>query len=506
MPVRRARVGVSIGEATPRLAQGRQRLAAGRLLVLGRTEGDSRWVPPVNCAMAMPPPPAAPRYRRVGLRMPPAARATLTGLFPPGPGPRVSLPAALLVVAVLGLGTVAGIARQTGVGAVDTIYAEDGQIFLGQALRAGPVETLTEPYMGYFHTLPRIVSGIATAVPLRDAAAFISIAAALILTALALVVFRASSGHIGSTYIRALLAASVVLLPVAQDEVFNNVANLHWFFMFASAWVLLWNPRTRWELGLGVMVLLLSGMSDPLTAVLAPLALLRLLALRGWRSHVFTAAFAVGMVLQVGAIVIGRAERQGLVPTGNVPKLAFWYLFYVFARAVFGMRLVRDTASLLARALAGVSLLVAAVVTALAFIHRARGAMVALALMALSVVFYVAPVAATGVSAPRYAVVPVLLLVSAVACLVDGVDMAERLTRTVLIGAVVVLLLAGWAGNYRFPNARAAGPRWSQAVSTARSTCEQAGAVTVTVPITPPGWHVEVPCRGALHTPTTVPM
>ena len=252
--------------------------------------------------------------------------------------------------------------------------------------------------------------------PVRDAPAVLAGLSALLVAGIGVLVYRASAGHIRSQAIRALLGASVVLVPVAQDEVLNNVANLHWYFMFASAWVLLWKAEANWELALGSILVFLTALSDPITAVLLPLAAVRLLGIRGWRNQLFTLALVAGVALQLGAVVVSHAHRTGLSPLFNAPKLIGWYGFFVVARAVGGMRALDELGSRGAQLLAALAGGIAVCVAVVAVRARRRLRPVVLVLLVSSALFYFVPVVPTGATPSRYTVAPVLLLFSAAAC------------------------------------------------------------------------------------------
>ena len=68
-------------------------------------------------------------------------------------------------------GTVVSLLRQGGAGALDTVWAEDRQIFLSQAHELGPVPALATSYAGYFHEMPRLTAALAAALPVSAAAA-----------------------------------------------------------------------------------------------------------------------------------------------------------------------------------------------------------------------------------------------------------------------------------------------------------------------------------------------
>jgi hypothetical protein len=73
------------------------------------------------------------------------------------------------------------LARQVAIAAWDTIWAEDGAIFLSDALTA-PGGSLFEVYGGYVHPVPRIVAAVASWLPLEHAALVFALAWALVVS------------------------------------------------------------------------------------------------------------------------------------------------------------------------------------------------------------------------------------------------------------------------------------------------------------------------------------
>jgi hypothetical protein len=181
----------------------------------------------------------------------------------------------------------------------------------------------------------------------------------------------------------------------------------------------------------------------------------------------------------------------------NPVKLAGWYAYHVVAQGMFGARLASGSGAL-AALLAGLALLLVGSAATLVLQGRAgdRTPIIALA-GAMSMLFFVAPVMLAGVSAPRYAVVPVLLLYSALACLLDAGlrHVPAVLWRRVQLATLTVVVLAAWT-SYLSPGPRANGPRWDAELSRATATCPPAPVPTViSVPIPPVGWNVPLTCR-----------
>jgi hypothetical protein len=124
----------------------------------------------------------------------------------------------------------------------------------------------------------------------------------------------------------------------------------------------------------------------------------------------------------------------------------------------------------------------------------------ALAALGYSFVLLVVPVYIRGTSlmrlvahsfeegAPRYVVMPVLLLTSALAIWIDG--SGWRWLTAVFVAHMAVVI----AFSFSATNLRSKGPNWSTEVRNARVACEDAPSAAVSVPIAPRGWYVPVSC------------
>src|SRR6266487_989502 len=147
--------------------------------------------------------------------------------------------------------------------------------------------------------IPRLIADCVTTLPLGDAAAGFAVAGALAAACCAVFTFRACAGHVRRPALRAVLAAGVVLLPTALIEVANSGIDVPWYLMFAVFWALLWRPRS----GAGITVAALIGMaamsSQILTALYAPLAAARVIALPRAREQAVTFGLLAGGALQV---------------------------------------------------------------------------------------------------------------------------------------------------------------------------------------------------------------
>jgi hypothetical protein len=435
--------------------------------------------------------------------------------------------AALGAAYLAGGAAVAGLAllRQTGIPAWQTMWAEDGKVFYSQALSMPFLRALVTPHAGYVQLFPRLVAAIAVLAPVRDAPLVVAISGALSLGLLSCLVFHLAQGHVVSPGLRAVLAASMVLLPAASGELLDNAVNVPWWLFFTCFWALLWRPPTRaGNVGAGLLCTLAAA-SEPLTALFLPLAMLRAVALRRPSDRVNALAqqgaaigLVVGLLFQLGATLAGgsgggavatfRAEdasalaeaislRVGLGLFAGV-KGTNWLAFHEHGLAV-------------ALGLLVICLVAAAGLTASS--RRVRS--FATVAVAGAIVCFVAEAWVRGIwpllaldrvqDAGRYQAVPLLLLVSSVVVTADGwarstspaahVWAAPRRRGLVAAAMCAALLAPTWAADFRDANARSRGPSWPAAVTVASRRCALIGSPAEVVPIDPPGWTARVSCR-----------
>lgn len=430
-------------------------------------------------------------------------RALLRDLFPARSDDeprRAELVAVAAGVVVL---TAVALLRQTGVPATDSLWAEDGGFFLADAVDDPFTSTVLRPLGGYAHVAPRLLAEVASWLPLRWAAVVLSGGAALVAALVGAVTYLASAPHLRARPGRVVVAAAPVLLPIASYEVLNAAANLHFVLLYGAFWSLLWLPR-RWPgRSVAAALVLLTTTSDPQSALLLPLAAARLVAISPvrarWRDHVPTAAYALGLAVQLA--VVASTER-GFGERAPADELARLYPLRVVS-AIGGGRVVDPAWRVLGdwlTALTAVAL-VALVVVALRRAGRARVLVVVTA--ALSLAYWVGPLAlrwsermrptteVIGLHGSRYGLVPALLV------LVLGMIAIDRLRRPRFVAALALAaLIVVAAVGYRADNGRSDGPRWRGRVASATATCRDDPALhAVDVPIAPPpGWSARLPC------------
>jgi len=393
------------------------------------------------------------------------------------------------------------------------VWAEDGH-FLEQRLQSGPVGSVLEPYQGYLHVLPRTVVELAALLPLRDYAVAVTGLCCLSVGAVAALVYACSRDVLRGRTTRIALALVTVLTPTAA-EVLGNAANLHWFLLWLTPWVLLCRPtstRQGWLLG---AVLLAVALSEVQALYFVPLLLVGFRDRRRWP---MAAGLLLGLAAQVAVLLgTGRSAAAADSGTPTVPDLVEGYGLHVFLQLWLpgsgGVGDVLVERGWLLVVLASLPFLVA--LGALVLGGRAwKDRAVTAAVLVGAVVPFVAgltlnfrdffefadlDLATLAVFAPlRYALVPSMFVLAAAVAVADRLARAPGRARRGL--AATLLLGLGGLGVAHLdpgPTGRSGFAGWASGVTSAEREC-RAGAAQVLVPQAPDGWEVEVDCARIL--------
>jgi hypothetical protein len=442
------------------------------------------------------------------------------------PAPRLSWSRRTLAItagAVL-LGTIVEISRQTGTSPLDSLWAEDGAVFLQHGLNSSLLAAALMPYGGYAQLAPRLLAAFAAALPLPFAAVVLSGGAALVVSGLALFVYHASAGLIRSTATRVLLAAAVILVPIAPFELTNNAESLHYYLLYGAFWALVWLPN-RWPgAAAASAIVAMAALSDPLAILLVPLGFARIYAVSDWRQRLPAIAGTVAIGIQAAIVLANRDQIARGVPLAfgsDVPRpgpaeVAVLYPLRVVIVPLLGPLTANTLWRDIGWAAAGIGAIMVAGL--LVYVIRrpdlqTRWFIVFLvvesaAFFALSVYLrwdqYMFPIGGDlhldfG---SRYTLVPILLLCVAMALALDhphagSSDWAYRAFRAVAATALVF----AFGANFAMDNLRSQGPSWAAALATARERCSAPSPVAVEVRIAPPGWSMVVPCGRLLSHP-----
>jgi len=214
------------------------------------------------------------------------------------------------------------------------MYAEDGALFLADALKYKFPTDLIEPAAGYSTLIMRIGGRFVSIFPLEFAAIMSGTFTAICLSLLAAGLFKYNNFKSDNFWGRFTLALSFLLLPLASFSAIGNIANLYVYFMTASAVFLYYHEKTKSETVYKSLVLFIAALSLPLTIFLLPIMIHRIYldkkaigSLKILRSDV---VFVIGLISQFVFIAITSFGER--VP--NAPQSIFKVVYLYFDRGV----------------------------------------------------------------------------------------------------------------------------------------------------------------------------
>ncbi len=434
--------------------------------------------------------------------------------------------AAVLVAAFAGL-VIVQLARMWSSHPLNTIWAEDGGIFLKDAMQRSFWTALTTPYNGYLQVSSRIVAEPISRLPVDWFAPALALSGAAMVAVYALVIWRASAAHIRSAYLRAAMTVMVVLLPIVGLETLDNVVNTIWFLFFLAFWMLLWRPATIAGASAAGLLLFLAAVSNGGTLILLPLWLLRLFVIRDRRDAVVVGGFAIGIAVQLAFSWqdLNQLGETGASASGNVACYlsrscgggrVHWSLFLSYLQRVVGGAVTGQgvTGYLWVHLGTAFEILLAAGLIAFVVVALRLGSgrvrfFVPLTVLASLAIFLASgdlrwssaglyfewPHGISGSAGSHYMVVPTLLLLSGAFAFLDDQPRSvssATWTRVRMSGAAFLILIA--LTSFAVGDQAQRGiPSWSGQLAAARLRCTQTNARSVNVDIDPSNYFFLTP-------------
>ncbi|WP_213455396.1 hypothetical protein [Rhizomonospora bruguierae] len=460
------------------------------------------------------------RPGRTALAAPVEAEAAGRPLYPAGPPPRPSRRARWLGALAVLAGIAVSLARTGGPGALNSTWIEDGKRFLSGAFAEALPGPLLTPFNGYYHLGPRLLAEVAVLFGVRWSAPVLSLLAAAVLASFAATAFVASRPFLPQWWLRLLVAAPVVAVPLAHTQADNDVATLQFPALYALFWVFLWRPATR---GGKVAAVLLAGFvvaSSILAVTLLPLLLARLVLIRDWTTRAMALCYAAGATLQFAGLATGATTRDGIGERRLDPLwMAGSYVSRAVPRAVLGERwlggpgvdasgnpvplAVPSPAVHVGLIVVAWLVVAAAVAVAALGLTRPHWPLAAAAAVA-SVAVFAVEIGNMGSVQPRYVIPVALLVYVTLAALLRprpaGEPLPHRARRLGLVSAhsrypvlaLAVLLAVVTGVNLRGGNTRAESLGWDRIVERATAAC--AAEPIATYRYTHSWWYVDIPC------------
>jgi hypothetical protein len=455
----------------------------------------------------------------------PIAAWLRSGLFrpaDPGPGgpggPRAVWLRILGGAAFVVAGAAVSLSRTEGPGALNTIWIEDAGNFLQDALHESVLTTLTTQMNGYYDVVPRAITAVAMAFPLRWVPGIMSACAALLYAAFGLIAYIASGPYLRGRWLRLLVAVPACVVPLGYTQANNDLATVQFIALYGTFWLLLWMPASRAGRLASPVIVLGITLSSILPAVFAPLAAARVIADRSKSAIALVSCWAAGLLIQLSVQLRGMSNRSADWFTNPLWVLGN-YVTRAVPRAIFGelalggpgtngeghllplpVQQMAEHNVLTHNALiwGAWAVVLAAVIIGLAGRTAPHWPLAVTALLFSVLVFLGEIIDNLPIVQPRYVIAPALLLYTAIAAMLrprgDADPAAPRRAIAARIPvAVFALLLAVVCGfNFRVDNNRSQSPPWTAVVAAARKSCTHHDVTEYLYRHA--WWRVDIPC------------
>lgn len=396
--------------------------------------------------------------------------------------------------------------RESGLPVWDTVWVEDGPIYLGQANAGGAGAPLFRGYFGYLQLSSRLLAVPTAFLPSATIAAYLAVAATMAWALAAAFVYRCLGEWVASVWCRLAVAAVVVVAPAAAYETNANITNTIWAALLVVPFAVASTRSSGRDVAFRSIAAFLGAASSALALLFLPVALVVAVRRRRRADLVVLAALGAGSALQVGVTL-----ATGLTSGGSTSWRLVADLFglRVIGSALFG-EVALDPLWTGSGEVAVLVLVALATGVFVVLFRRAPAAARTRAGLALgtAVVLFVVPTVGRGTSVigfdlgiytlnmTRFTIVPIVLVLTAVALLVDPVEGGDdpwhgTARRAFLIWTGVVLLL-----GFRAATVRGLGPTWgAERVRALDGPCAGAPDDTpVELTTTPANFSVSLTC------------
>lgn len=207
----------------------------------------------------------------------------------------------------------------------DTLWAEDGGVFLRQALESPFLSGILDPYDGYLHLLPRVLAHLSLRAGTLEAyAERITWLSCAWVGLVGIAVFFLSRPYVPSTGSRLLLAVIPALLPVGPLEVLGNTANLHWYMLWLTPWILIYPTRRHLPNITLAGLAFVAATTEIQTVLFAPLIWVAVRTRRQWGA---SAGLLLGLAMQfITFVSFPRSVSKDAVPWDLGSVIIGWLL------------------------------------------------------------------------------------------------------------------------------------------------------------------------------------
>jgi hypothetical protein len=238
-------------------------------------------------------------------------KATSELMSQPTPWPKGCLPVVWVSIVSL-VGFVFLIIPRSSSWTIQRIFAEDGQVFLTQTLENG-FGGLLDTYAGYLHVVPRTISIACTQIGPENYVVCTTISSHLVRILGMIIVFPVLARFAPNWKWGLAAASSFIFIPVGQQEVLGNIANLRGFLVPLAFFAILSVFKSpTWSI-LASSAVFVSVLSDTLVIFMLPFAIWRLFSVKGWWARLPSVALGVGAIIHIALVDAASRETRGSI-------------------------------------------------------------------------------------------------------------------------------------------------------------------------------------------------
>jgi hypothetical protein len=341
--------------------------------------------------------------------------------------------------------------------------------------------------------------------PIHDVAIYLALSASVVAALLAWFIYHVSRGWIESRSVRLTLASLVVLMPVLGLENTANITNVIWIFAAVAPWALVSLRARPIDITLRSIVAFLAATATSLSFLFLPLALGNFILRRTRDAAIVGSVFTFGLAVQ-GLVMLHTQDVVSPIPKNflDVHRTAAGIAdatgVHVFATFLVGNKGTTTSWLNHYRLLTiGAFVCFCLILTVLSIGVDRNRQILAGVLVAYAVISFVLPAWSRQQATPRYSVIPVFLLASALAILVapparSRSQWISRVGRPLFVAQIIVLIIIGFSVT----TYRSESPSWSRSVTQAyRLHCVGSSPNKLVEVQTDAAkfWPVTLPCR-----------
>jgi hypothetical protein len=225
------------------------------------------------------------------------------------------------------------------------LWAEDGSIFLQQALDLG-LRSIVEPYAGYLHVFPRVIALLATLAPLELVPLIFHAGWLLAFCFFIFFVYRKISKQ---NYLICLFILTCIVLQPQAGEIFFSLTNAQWF-IGAALFIFILSDLPKHALFRNFAFIMMGCLTGPFCIFMLPAMLLRVWIFNDIKKNaILYMLFVVCVVIQLMFVIsseklqfynysdktlldwVGAVHRFLVFGEGNalieIAAMLFWIIF-----------------------------------------------------------------------------------------------------------------------------------------------------------------------------------